>query len=387
MLLKAHLVSALLLVFAATLHGETVQDLIALSRKLTVAHEPIFCSEAKQQMLRLNSLAIEHTRLCGALSEKCMQYNTTKSNMASCYKCPEDKTAEYQAQIAESAAACEKLGVQPGAKTPSCPDTTTFEADLAAANNKTCPPLNNETQALAHEFHNMERELIIEAGMEQSAYPVLQIEPTVNATNALVLLHGVGQSVYQLIPYVRQMQLYLPSTRFVLPQAPVQNVTFFNASMHSWFNILGNTADAPQAETEILAASDAVAHIGDIQRNVYGIEKVGIAGLSQGGAVALTTYMTARWESAVSVASFLPLLDKYPGLMTNDSANIELLMMHGTADEVIPFKYAIASEMAIKLFGRNATLVPFPGETHRLYGKWKESAELGATKVAADFSA
>lgn len=191
-------------------------------------------------------------------------------------------------------------------------------------------------------------------------YEMVVLEP--------VVLHGLGGSPENLLPFVNVLRGNLPSAKFILPKAPVQFNSFANTTLASWFNIESNEIDAVQAEDEIVEAAQNIANIAEIQERVFGIERsrIAIIGLSQGGAVTLTTYLRHKWGGAVCISGYLPLAGTYPEAMTLESAAAPLLMMHGSVDEIVPVEGARLSAATIRTLGRDINYVELEGEDHRL---------------------
>src|SRR5690606_39990795 len=67
----------------------------------------------------------------------------------------------------------------------------------------------------------------------------LILSPRQSADACVIWLHGLGADRFDFEPVAEQLQASLPTTRFVLPQAPTQPVTVNGGwSMPSWYDIL-----------------------------------------------------------------------------------------------------------------------------------------------------
>ena len=249
---------------------------------------------------------------------------------------------------------------------PSCYNLRKLRTELANVWKKVqaCPTFNPLLFQAQLAFSKFESSLIAKAGLTPSPYDILTIEPSVPADSVIVMLHGGFQSVFDIITYTLGLQEILPSTRFVLPQAPSRFLKILNTTGPLWFD---SVPEGPEDVEGILKSADSIRDIANIQRQVYGMNKVGIIGISQGGAVAMTTYLRHKWDVAVGLVTYTPLLSTYPAELTNLSKNAKALIVHGTEDEAVPFERALQSVAALESFGRIARLVSYDGEEHGLW--------------------
>ncbi|PBD22744.1 alpha/beta hydrolase, partial [Pseudomonas aeruginosa] len=112
-----------------------------------------------------------------------------------------------------------------------------------------------------------------------------------NADACIIWLHGLGADRTDFKPVAEALQMVLPSTRFILPQAPSQAVTVNGGwVMPSWYDILAFSPARAIDEDQLNASADQVIALIDEQR-AKGIaaERIILAGFSQGGAVVLHT--------------------------------------------------------------------------------------------------
>lgn len=201
-------------------------------------------------------------------------------------------------------------------------------------------------------------------------YNLTVIEPeNSEADSAVIVLHGLGGSTETIRPIVELIQSVWPgSTRFILPQAPQQYVTFFNKTMSSWFDILSDEIDGPQDYDSIVAASSNIAMISKHEQSLHDIpsSRIAVVGMSQGGALALTTYLRGEWGGAVSLSGWLPISSTYPEEMSNTGQNSPVLIMHGSEDETVPVLAAQITALKLQSLGKETTYVEIPGAGHGL---------------------
>ena len=53
----------------------------------------------------------------------------------------------------------------------------------------------------------------------------VEIETSAHPTHSVIWLHGLGADRYDFLPVAEVLQERLPTTRFILPQAPTRGVT------------------------------------------------------------------------------------------------------------------------------------------------------------------
>lgn len=151
--------------------------------------------------------------------------------------------------------------------------------------------------------------------------------------NALVImLHGVGSNGRDLLPLADILKKDLPDAVFVSPNAPEPS-SF--GSGYQWFSVAGVTEENRSKRIEHGRAgfdaviSDIVAREGFAER----LDRVAFVGFSQGTIMALDAVVSGRWPVA-AVAGFSGRLAS-PTPLT-PSAGTAILLVHGSADAVIP---------------------------------------------------
>ena len=183
-----------------------------------------------------------------------------------------------------------------------------------------------------------------------------------------VVLHGLFQPAESVLELVTVIQAAgLNTTRFVIPRAPNNWVDRFQFYGASWYNAPVNISDTLPAD-QILNAADVISTVADSQANETGIprSKMVVAGISQGGNIALTTYLRHEWGAALGLSTALVLEERYPAEMTNDSMSAPALLVHGTEDVIIPIPLARLSNNLLQSYGRISNLLEIPGEGHDL---------------------
>lgn len=177
--------------------------------------------------------------------------------------------------------------------------------------------------------------------MSESPLPCVVIDTGPSADISILWLHGLGADGHDFEPIVPQLvDPSWPAIRFVFPHAPIRPVTInMGMPMRAWYDIksmsMDQRADEAGVRTSVaqIEALIAVEHARGVPS-----ERIVLAGFSQGGVIALHAGLRHRQRLAgiVGLSCYLPLAD---GLMLERSAasaQTPILLMHGSADPVVP---------------------------------------------------
>ncbi|WP_371369477.1 alpha/beta hydrolase [Pseudomonas sp. QL9] len=167
----------------------------------------------------------------------------------------------------------------------------------------------------------------------------LLLEPTQAADACVIWLHGLGADRYDFEPVARMLQRILPSTRFILPQAPTRPVTVFNGMpVPSWYDIKAMAPARAIDEAQLEASADSVIALVE-EQIAQGIaaQRIILAGFSQGGAVVLHTgYL--RWQGelggVMALSTYGPTFSSEIQL-PEAKKHLPALCLHGTYDDVV----------------------------------------------------
>ena len=134
--------------------------------------------------------------------------------------------------------------------------------------------------------------------MIKNALIVESLQPT---DACVIWLHGLGADRSDFEPVARMLQPQLPSTRFILPQAPSQAVTINGGFvMPSWYDILSISPGKRAINSEQLetSAQQLIALMEQQRDSGISPARLFLAGFSQGGAVVLHTAFL-RWNDVL----------------------------------------------------------------------------------------
>jgi phospholipase/carboxylesterase len=167
----------------------------------------------------------------------------------------------------------------------------------------------------------------------------LILQPNQDADACVIWLHGLGADRYDFMPVAEALQQVLPSTRFVLPQAPTRAVTINGGyAMPSWYDILAMSPARAINREQLEASTLQIISLIEAQRD-SGINpaRIILAGFSQGGAVVLHTAFL-RWNGplggVLALSTYAPTFSEQLQLPTAKQ-QIPVYCLHGRGDDVV----------------------------------------------------
>ncbi|WP_052129781.1 alpha/beta hydrolase [Sphingomonas sp. 35-24ZXX] len=192
----------------------------------------------------------------------------------------------------------------------------------------------------------------------------------------IVLLHGFGSSGTDMIALAPQWQEALPDTLFLAPHAP-QRCGMMGAGYQWW----GLTGFAPSAlAAGAASAAPAIDAFIDRKLDQYGLTESDLAlvGFSQGTMMALHVGLR-RPRPVAAVVGYSGMLTETTGLAHADLAKPPVLLVHGTADPVVPVAALHVAESELRRLGVDVT-------THVSYGV-AHSVDPVGLRLGRDFVA
>jgi len=167
-----------------------------------------------------------------------------------------------------------------------------------------------------------------------------------NPVGSIIWLHGLGADGHDFEPIVPELKL--PAgvpLRFVFPHAPVQPVTINGGmAMRSWYDILSFDSEGRADKNGVLDSSAFLDSLitREIERGIP-VNKIVIAGFSQGGAVAVHTALQTEHKVAglLALSTYMPLPD-YAAAATSRK-DLPIFMAHGVSDPVLQMAWGRAS--------------------------------------------
>lgn len=207
----------------------------------------------------------------------------------------------------------------------------------------------SQLNALQRQFPELARQTVAGDGYGGDGFTVLPVLRNEQPAT-VIMLHGLGGTGEEWGYASLALSFFsLNFVKFIIPTALTQPVTYLNRSLPSWFDIYSpldltysiNSAQMFQSMARVNRIIQGEISSGVIARRIF------LVGFSQGGALALTTFLRSPFGLAgcVGVATWLPLENQYPDKLSNQIQDTELLLMH--------VRYLISSVM---IFFANAVV-------------------------------
>lgn len=204
------------------------------------------------------------------------------------------------------------------------------------------------------------------------------LETVVNETGAdpqwsVIWLHGLGADGHDFAPIVPELvRESWPAIRFVFPHAPVQPITINNGlPMRAWYDIVGMDFRSRADSAGVAASVQLLDGLIDaeVARGIR-VERILLAGFSQGGAIVLSAALRRRWPVAglIALSTYLPDAETAAAAAAKEGPLPPVFMAHGQKDPVIPQDVAVHSAKALKELG-------FPLEWHSYFMAHQVCAE------------
>jgi phospholipase/carboxylesterase len=167
-----------------------------------------------------------------------------------------------------------------------------------------------------------------------------------NPVGCVIWLHGLGADGHDFEPIVPELKLPPAAPlRFVFPHAPVQPVTVNGGmAMRSWYDILSFDSAGRADKDGVIQSSAFLDSLiaREIERGIN-VNKIVIAGFSQGGAVAVHTALRTEHDVAglLALSTYMP-LPEYADKATSRK-DLPIFMAHGSFDPVLQLAWGRAS--------------------------------------------
>lgn len=168
----------------------------------------------------------------------------------------------------------------------------------------------------------------------------------------ILLLHGFGSSGTDMISLAPQWQDALPDTLFLAPHAPQRCAMMGDG--YQWWGLSGFAPSALAAGAA--AAAPAIDAFIDRKLTQYGLTEADLAlvGFSQGTMMALHIGLR-RPRAVAAIVGYSGMLTGTAGLANDDYSKPPVLLVHGTADPVVPIAALHMSESGLKRLGVEVT--------------------------------
>lgn len=201
--------------------------------------------------------------------------------------------------------------------------------------------------------------------MTNQQLSAVEINPTQTPTASIIWLHGLGADGHDFVPIVEQLNLPESlSVRFVFPHAQEIPITINGGyPMRAWYDILGFRTDTREDVDGIRAAAkqvDALIHAE--QELGVPIQRIVLAGFSQGGALALHCGLRypKRLAGILALSTYLPIAHTIADEVSKANQDIPIFIAHGTEDPILPLSWAEMSSEFLQKLGYIVQLRMYP---------------------------
>jgi phospholipase/carboxylesterase len=177
----------------------------------------------------------------------------------------------------------------------------------------------------------------------------------------VILLHGLGADGNDLIGLAAYWRSLLPDAAFVAPNAP------FPCDMgpygYQWFSLQDRTPS--MVEAGVRAAAPILDAFIDERLGALGLDesRLALVGFSQGTMMSLFVALR-RARPVAGVLGYSGACVAAETLAAEIRARPRVLLVHGEADEVVPFEMMAAAEAALRDNGVMVETVGRPGLGH-----------------------
>lgn len=190
-------------------------------------------------------------------------------------------------------------------------------------------------------------------------------------TATVIFLHGLGDTGMGWSMGMEEIRR--KDVKYLCPTAPIQPVSLnFGFQMPSWFDVYGLEDGSAVDIRGIKIASEAIRGLIDdeIARGIQ-MDRIVLGGFSQGGALALFTYLTMASSlpsppplaGVAAFSTWLPTAEDHLDLDAIKSAT-PILQCHGTADQVVPCARGFETSKLLKQINPNLTFKEYKGMGH-----------------------
>ncbi|MCL2468996.1 MAG: alpha/beta hydrolase [Alphaproteobacteria bacterium] len=181
------------------------------------------------------------------------------------------------------------------------------------------------------------------------------------ATRAVIILHGLGDNGQGIMGLGEMMRMAMPNTVFLAPNAPFPCP--YVPGGYQWFSSEDWTPHIILQGAQKAAAplNEYIDHI--LETRKLAPSQVALVGFSQGTMMSLYV-APRRAEALAGVLGYSGALIGGTSLAQEKKSAPPVLLIHGTSDEVVPFKAMNNALEGLKAAGIEASAMACPGLGH-----------------------
>ncbi|MEM1294544.1 MAG: dienelactone hydrolase family protein [Verrucomicrobiota bacterium] len=196
--------------------------------------------------------------------------------------------------------------------------------------------------------------------------PPIVITPPDPADSCVIWLHGLGADGHDFEGIHPELgEAATRRTKFVFPHAPFRPVTINGGyKMRAWYDIVDTDLSRRADETGVRESSILLEEwIQDEVDQGIPMERIVLAGFSQGGAIVLHTGIRSKAAlgGIMALSTYLPVPDKVDAEVNRDNAaETPIFMAHGLYDDVIAHDHAVKSKEKLEELGFDVAWESYP---------------------------
>ncbi|EAQ63185.1 probable Phospholipase/Carboxylesterase family protein [Marinomonas sp. MED121] len=197
------------------------------------------------------------------------------------------------------------------------------------------------------------------------ALEYLTLETSSQADSAVIWLHGLGADGNDFKAIVPSLNLpQNAAIRFIFPHAPVRPVTINGGMpMRAWYDILEMSLERKVDMANIDESVEQITHIIEQQIEAgIAIDRILIAGFSQGGVIAYQVGLLGKYKLAgiMALSTYLADASLIPAAKGSINENTPVLIHHGTQDPVVPYELATRAQSELEAKGYQVEVASYP---------------------------
>src|SRR5690606_10003913 len=165
--------------------------------------------------------------------------------------------------------------------------------------------------------------------------------------NLVIFLHGYGSNGKDLISLSSEFSKILPDAQFISPNAPFDFESPFVSYGYQWFSMVN--ADPNILYPKIIEANNILEQFikSQLERFSLKYQNLILIGFSQGAMMAMYNALRAK-EIMAGVIAYSGKLILPTELSEEINSKPRICLIHGKADNVVPFKNMIEAESILK---------------------------------------
>lgn len=190
------------------------------------------------------------------------------------------------------------------------------------------------------------------------------VETAPKPSVSVIWLHGLGADGNDFVPIVPQLQSTKDmGVRFIFPNAPIRPVTLNGGmAMRAWYDIFGLDIDRDQDMQGIGQSVRSILGLIQSQFDAPEIHQVGLAGFSQGGAIALRAGLACPHPlfAIVGLSTYLLQAGTLSQWLDPAQAHCPIYVAHGCHDPIVPLGLGEQAHQRLLQVGLDVSFQTWP---------------------------